>query len=226
MQRYNTFNQIHKALRALLYDAALTLQQTDFALKGECDAAVEKVVAILDLLENHAHQEDNQILPAIFDFEPSVVDAFEQEHVKDGELSRALENTIAELYRSGSLTEKVRLGRQLTSGFIQFMIFNLNHMAKEEEVLNEILWRYYSDEEIKKIEAVIKQSTPPEKQPFVAKWMLRGISNTEAVIWLKELQHHAPPALFQKVFSLAEAELPATRFQQIATHFFSYELSA
>lgn len=226
MQRYNTFNQIHKALRALLYDAALTLQQTDFALKTECDAAVEKVVAILDLFENHAHHEDTQVLPAVFAFEPSVADVFEQEHVKDGELSRGLETTIAQLYRTGSLTEKVRLGRELTSGFIQFMIFNLNHMAKEEDVLNEILWRYYSDEEIKKIEAVIRQNTPPEKQPFVAKWMLRGISNTEAVIWLKELQHHAPAPLFQKMFALAEAELPAVRFQQIATHFYNTAVSA
>jgi hypothetical protein len=217
--RYNTFNQIHKALRALLYDAALSLQQTDFTIKEECDAAIEKVVAILELFEDHAHHEDNHILPAIFSFEPAIVDAFEQEHVTDLELSRALQLTIAELYRTTTTEDKQRLGRQLTIAFIQFMIFNLNHMAKEEEILNEILWRYYSDEEIKKIEVVIRQSTPAEKQPFVVKWMLRGVSNTEAIAWLKSLQQHLPTPVFQGVLSIAEAELPATRFQKISAHF-------
>ena len=215
MQRYNSFNQIHKALRALLYDTALSLQQTDFIVKAECDAAVEKVVAVLDLFEEHADNEDTHILPAIFSFEPSIVDAFEQEHVQDLELSRKLHLTIAELYRPTTPVEKQTLGRQLTITFIQFMVFNLNHMAKEEEILNEILWRYYTDDEIKKIEAVIRQSAPAAKQPFVIKWMLRGISNSEAVAWLKGLQQQLPIPVFDGILAIAEAELPASRIQQI-----------
>jgi hypothetical protein len=219
MQRYNTFNQIHKALRALLYDTALFLQQTDFAAKEECDAAVEKVGAVLDLFETHAQQEDHHLLPALFDFEPSVVDAFEQEHVKDGELSQALYTTIAELYRTTTASDKLRLGRRLTADFIQFMIFNLNHMAKEEDVLNNLLWNYYTDAEIRAMEQVIRKNTPPEKQPFVAKWMLRGLSNREAVNWLADVQQHAPAALFERFFSMAKNELPENRYQQIAAHF-------
>jgi hypothetical protein len=219
MQRYNTFNQIHKALRALLYDTALALQQTDFIVKEECDAAIEKVVAILDLFEDHAHHEDHHVLPAVFLFEPAVADVFEKEHVTDLELSRALQLNIAELYRTTSLEAKGRLGKQLTSAFIQFMIFNLNHMAKEEDILNDILWRYYSDAEIKKIEAVIRQNTPVAKQPFVVKWMLRGLSNNEIISWLKGLQPQLPAPVFDGILTLAEAELPTTRFQQIVAHF-------
>src|SRR5439155_17750015 len=111
------------------------------------------------------------------------------------------------------------LGKQLTSAFIQFMIFNLNHMAKEEDILNEILWRYYSDAEIKKIEAVIRQNAPTKKQPFVVKWMLRGLSNKEVISWLKSLQPQLPAPVFDGILTLAEAELPTTRFQQIAAHF-------
>lgn len=219
MQRHNAFNQIHKALRAMLYDAALSLQQTDFACAAACDAAVEKIVALLYVFDEHAHHEDNHILPALERFEPSVVDAFEQEHVLDLQLSRALQATVADLYRTRQESEKVRLGKHLTRTFIQFMIFNLNHMAKEEAVLNELLWRYYSDAEIKKIEAVIRQNVPPEKQPFIATWMLRGISNSEAVSWLMEMQQHAPAAVFQQVFAIAKAEWPADRFEQLAAHF-------
>ena len=215
MQRYNTFNQIHKALRALLYDTAMCLQQTDFETAEECDAVIEKVLSVLELFEEHAHHEDNHILPAIFSFEPSVVDAFEQEHVTNLQLGRALQETIAEMYRTKRDTEKLRLGKQLTNTFIQFMIFNLNHMAKEEDVLNAILWRYYSDAEIRQIESVIRQNTPAEKQPFVAKWMLLGISNREATDWLKSLQQQAPTPLFETLLTFAENTLPTERFEKI-----------
>ena len=38
MSRFNVFNQIHKGLRAMLYDTALTLQQTHFDDAGQADA--------------------------------------------------------------------------------------------------------------------------------------------------------------------------------------------
>ena len=41
MQRYNGFTIIHKALRAMLYDSALTLQQTYFA-DDKAEVALQK----------------------------------------------------------------------------------------------------------------------------------------------------------------------------------------
>jgi hemerythrin-like domain-containing protein len=219
MPRYNTFNQIHKALRALLYDAALCLQQTDIDDGESCDAIVEKVVAILDLFEAHAYNEDQHLLPAVALFEPSVADVFEQEHETGLRLSKTIQETIAGLYRTKQQADKVRLGNSLTRTFIQFMIFNLNHMAKEEEVLNAFLWRYYSDAEIKQMERIIQQNTPPEKQPFVARWMLCGISNNEAAGRLNEVKQQAPASQFEAVLALAQTELPENRFTQIAAHF-------
>ena len=80
--RFNIFNQVHKALRALLYDTALTLQQTHFSNADEAEAAIAKVKAVLDVFDQHAEHEDNFVLPAIQQYEPSMVDAFEQEHVE------------------------------------------------------------------------------------------------------------------------------------------------
>jgi len=74
MQRYNGFTLIHKALRALLYDAALTLQQTYFADIEEAEPAIEKVETVLFLFERHAHHEDRFVLPAIVTYEPRLVE--------------------------------------------------------------------------------------------------------------------------------------------------------
>jgi len=46
--------------------------------------------------------------------------------------------------------------------------------------------------------------------------MLSGISNSEAIAWLKELQKQLPAPVFEGITAIAEAELPASRFQQIA----------
>jgi hypothetical protein len=40
--RYNVFNQIHKALRSLLYDTAVCIQKTDFS-SDAASATIEKV---------------------------------------------------------------------------------------------------------------------------------------------------------------------------------------
>jgi hypothetical protein len=70
MKRYNIFNQIHKGLRALLYETIIKLQQTDFTDAEDADEAVQQVKIILDLFDEHAHTEDNFILPAIVEYEP------------------------------------------------------------------------------------------------------------------------------------------------------------
>jgi len=38
---------------------------------------------VILLFEKHAHSEDSYIFPAVEKYDPSVADAFEQEHVKD-----------------------------------------------------------------------------------------------------------------------------------------------
>src|ERR671912_538002 len=104
MLRFNIFNQIHKGLRAMLYDTALTIQQTSFSDAAETEAALRKVRAAVDTFDKHAKHEDAFVLPAIQEYEPSLVDAFEQEHVKDHALSEKLKGLLM-VYKHASKTE-------------------------------------------------------------------------------------------------------------------------
>ena len=47
MNRFNSFLFVHKGLRAMLYDASLTLQQTDFSMSAEAEKALTKVDNVL-----------------------------------------------------------------------------------------------------------------------------------------------------------------------------------
>ncbi|HEX2630917.1 MAG TPA: hemerythrin domain-containing protein [Chitinophagaceae bacterium] len=213
--RFNTFNQIHKALRALLYDAALTLQQTSFSNPDEAEDALEKLRIVLDVFDKHAQHEDHFILPAIQQYEPSIADSFEQEHVEDHELAEKLRNLMLLFEKQQDPRKKEETGHAILHAFIAFLSFNLDHMAKEETVLNDRLWRYYSDAEIIALNQKIVASIPPAEMQFTAAWMMKGMNNTEITGWLKVVQKTAPEVVFSMLFSIAEKELPAMRFRRI-----------
>ena len=215
MQRYNSFNIIHKGLRAALYQTALQLQQTDFTESDQVEDAINKVREVVLLFEGHAHKEDHFVLPLINEYEPSVVATFNAEHQKDEQLGVELEGAVKKLSQSSTSQEMLVAGGELTTCFVRFMVFNLEHMAKEEDIINQILWRYYSDDEIKAVVAQISQSTPPWMHDFYAKWMLRGISNGEVISWMKMVEKAQPPVVFQTLVQKAEQELPRKRFQKI-----------
>jgi hypothetical protein len=224
MQRYNIFNLIHKGLRASLYQTALQLQQTDFSIEEETEDALNKVREIIMLFEGHAHKEDSFILPAIREYEPSVVACFESEHETDEALGDQLRSTI-ELITIASPSDRVTMGASLTESFVSFMVFNLNHMAKEEDILNKLLWRYYSDDEIKSIGQQISSSTPPWIQEFYATWMLRGINNSEATTWMQAIEKGTPPVVFRTLLKKASEELPERRFKQVQRELSDFVIS-
>ena len=213
--RYNIFYQIHKGLRAMLYETAIELQRTDFTNDEEATEALEKVTAAADLFDKHAYHEDTVVFPAVEQYEPSVVDAFEQEHVRDHELGSRLRILITMFDSVQTDEERINLGSAIRRSFVEFLAFNLEHMAKEEDIINNLLWRYYTDEEIRAIEQHIGSGQTPEAAAIVSKWMLRGLSNVEIAQWLRTVEKNAPEFVFNNLFSMAEKELPNARFRQV-----------
>ena len=213
--RYNTFYQVHKALRAMLYETGSELQRTDFNSGEEVTSLLANITTVVDVFDKHAYNEDHFVFPAVEQYEPSVVDSFEQEHVRDHELSTQL-RTLINIYSSlKSDEERIQLGSALRKAFVDFLAFNLVHMAKEEDIINNLLWRYYTDEQIRVIEKQIIAIQAPESTAVVWKWMLRGLSNWEITNWLKAVKQSAPEFMFNNLVATAEKELPRDRFQQV-----------
>jgi hypothetical protein len=215
MQRYQIFNNIHKGLRAALYQTALKLQQTDFLIEEEAEEATNKVREVIMLFDTHAGKEDRFILPAIAAYEPSVVDLIELEHEKDLQLSRQLNQLVSQYSTAASFDEKLATGAALTIAFVEFMVFNLQHMAKEEDLLNTILLRYYTDEELVDISSRIVAATPAWFNEFYSAWMLRGLNTREMINWMKVVEKNAPAMVFQDLYNASKRELSPSRFYRI-----------
>jgi hemerythrin-like domain-containing protein len=212
MQRYNIFFPIHKGLRAMLYETAIQLQQTSFVDIDEAAEAIEQVKTVVDLFESHADKEDNYVFPAIASWEPSVVAAFEQEHVEDHELGESLQKWLTAFDYAVAPSAKQTIGEELTKAYIQFMVFNLRHMAKEEQVISPILWRYYTDSELHDITLKIMRAVPQEEMASFSRWMVRGLNNAEILYWLRGVKNSAPAPAFQALLAVAEKELHPHRW--------------
>lgn len=205
--RYNLFNFIHKALRAQLYDAALTLQKTDFINEAEAETAMEKVHLTLKSFESHAEKENKFILPAISKHDEQKAAMIESEHDTDESLSEQMKNKM-EALRFAPVELKNKTGRQLFYLFIEFTGFNLIHMNKEEHVLNEILWEHNSDAELMAITGEIMKSIPPSEMMEIFPWMMKGITNLELIGFLADLEKGLPQETFDSVMHMAHRTIP------------------
>ena len=215
MQRYNAFNMIHKALRHMMYDTALTLQQTWFADNNEAAIAIEKIESVIHIFERHAHHEDNYVLPAVEKYDAALVASFEAEHEKDLSLGNMLKNLI-NIYRNVNFEEeRINVGSAICKAFIDFMVFNLEHMGKEEILINKVLWEHYTDEQLHGISQQITASIPPEEMAYTSKWMIRSINNKEAIGWLSQVKAAAPAFVLQSIITEAVNTLPAERLERI-----------
>lgn len=208
MQRLNSFNLIHKALRAMMYDAALTLQQTYFADVDEAEAVLAKVKSVVRQLEQHAYYEDVFILPAIEAFEPELVEAFEKEHVANAKIGNRLQ-TLITMYRSLQTSEeRINCGSCISKSFRDFLVINITHMSKEEIEINRVLWANYTDQQLLELNERLTAAIPPEEKMLSAKWMLRSINKAEAISWLQAVQQTLPACVFDALIDMTYTELP------------------
>src|SRR5512145_880463 len=124
MERYNIFYQIHKGLRALLYETALRLQQTDFDLTEEADEAIASLTEVIALFEKHAHTEDTYILDPLEAREPAVAALFGHDHEKDHQLGERLSSLLVMLRHTLPANERKLIGSAIRLAFVEFMVFN------------------------------------------------------------------------------------------------------
>lgn len=213
MQRFNTFNMIHKALRAMLYDTALTMQQTYFADTDEAAIALEKMNQVIHAFEQHGMHEDTILMPVISKYDQSMIASFEDEHKEDVSLGNKLMHLHKIYNATVSPEERILAGSVITRAFREYMVFNLEHMQREEVELNQLLWEHYSDEELLEINARIVATIDPAEMAATAPWFFRGINKDEAIKWLISVKENAPEFAFESLFELTKTNVPS-RFRE------------
>ncbi len=215
MQRYNIFNQLHKGLQALLFDTAIMLQQTAFCNASEGRFAIEKLDMLLHLFSQHALLEDTHLLPTLRCCDEEAIRSLEKDHQADRVATSRLKGLMQTYEHAVSGYDRLDAGKTIGNAFRELLVANLKHMAREEEVLNNILWSRFNDAEIFTFEQKILAHIPQEELTVYSQWMIRGMNNHEIIAWLKTIEKTAVGPVFQVLFAMAENELSAIRWQKI-----------
>lgn len=203
----------------MLYDTALLIQKADFASPG-AQPVMAQLEELLSYFESHAHHEDHHILPAIQKFDAALVDDFEQQHVEDHRLGAELNRLIRNWKGEPRGDEMRAIGAQLFYTFNEFIAFNLYHMNKEEDLLNAVLWKNYSDPELMQITQRIVADIKPEILLAQSRWMMRSINHQERVAWLSGLKASAPAPVLALFTRMAQDELTLAEWMELKTQVF------
>ncbi len=111
--------------------------------------------------------------------------------------------------------EQVAAGHPILKAYTGFLITQLDSMAREDNLLNAVLWRYYTDEELMALEKEIVTKMSPRDLATLSKWVIRGMNNAEIIEWLRTIERCSVASVFISFFTSAEQELPEERWQKI-----------
>jgi hypothetical protein len=215
MDRYNIFQQLHKALQGLLFDTAILLQQTDFGRASEAAIALDKLNTLLHLFTQHAALKEKHLLPAIQNVEPGVAFALAQQQGPQFVCIQRLQGLITMYDHAISTDDKREAGRSINQAYTGGVINLLRYMHGEEQITSSTLWRYYTDAEILGMEQEIVADISTEDISLYSEWMIRSMNNQEITQWLKTVERTAEGPMFQSVFAFAENELSLPRWQKV-----------
>jgi hypothetical protein len=213
--RFNPFGQVHKGLRALLYDTALLIQHTDFTVEEETAAVVQRIQLVSRLFAHHAEIEDSQVFPMILKQAPGIVADFEGWQQINHQLSNGLEKCLWLFTETNTPEQNCYAGNELLQSFNAFLAFNVEHMRKEETMVNKCLWQHYTDAELLKNTQEIGASVSPEENRHFGFWMLRGMATHEIIAWYNSIKLSAPSPVFALLCDLAEEAVPAKKWDSI-----------
>jgi hemerythrin-like domain-containing protein len=205
----------------MLFDAGARIQQTDFTKAKQADAAIEIVRQTTRSFLYHLSKEDSLLYHSVVLYAPYIVAMIEQTNAKDEKLARTVDQIVERYKDLTSKNEMISFGLQLQAAFFEFTAAVLQHMNKEETVVNELLWSHYNDKQLVILEVeMLKQSTPEACTWYTGK-ILKELSNMEILIWINGIAEHASSNIIDKLISTTQRVLPIDRWQMIRGKFVS-----
>jgi hypothetical protein len=150
--RYNIFNKAHLPLKRALIESCVLLDKLRNQERISASEVLKKVDEVLYLYSEQITYEALHILPFVFEYEPSVCSNYTVEHNSISILAGNLKPLLQSYFQQQKREDQLKVMGLISESYNEFLLANFNHMDDEEAVLNEILWRYYSDEVLTQIE--------------------------------------------------------------------------
>ncbi|MEL0169044.1 MAG: hemerythrin domain-containing protein [Pseudomonadaceae bacterium] len=214
LPRYDIYALIHKGLRACLTESLINLGRVDLHADKELNAVLDQVSDLLAICRGHLKHENTFIHPAMDAVEPGVATEMYHHHDQHVAMILVLQAQLEHLAECPR-NQRAPLAAQLYRKLAVFVADNLAHMHEEETDNNAVLWRHYSDEQIRDIEHRLVQSISPEDNARYMRWMLTAMNHQEREQLLSEMRAAAPQPVFEGVLAIARGALPTLEWGKL-----------
>lgn len=200
-RRIEIYRGPHKGLRFLLANLLLKMGTTSFASAREAEAVITDLEVVLWVCDGHIAHEDAHIRPALVQRAPSAVSTLDAEHVEHARQVAELRSLAAALADATPTDTRRAIGDTLLLQYSVFVAETLAHMAYEERVVQPLLDRLFSAEELISIHEEIVGSVPPHEMIVYLRGMIPGANKEERAEMLGNIRAHAPREGFALLLS-------------------------
>ena len=213
--RYNIFKRTHKGLRSMLFNAGAKIQHTDFTKQRQAAYTINSIKQTTLSFLYHVNKEDSIIYHAVAMEAPYIVAMMEKSNKKDSALAKSINDLMDSYERLNTKREKIAFGLQLQSSFFEFTAAVLQHINKEESVINELLWAKYSDRELAAMEVEIMKQVTPDDCTWYTGNIMKGLSHEEIIKWIGGVMEYSSQNMIEKLIRTARKVLPTEQWHMI-----------
>lgn len=213
--RLDLYGGIHKALRAAMSDALLTLGRCDPQDDADLSAMAATLRELLHFCEQHVHHEDRFMHPAIHARAPGVSDDAaddHHDHLEHIAMLRAELDALLACAPAGRDAAALALYRRLSL----FVAENFEHMLIEETRHNSALWARYSDEELAALHNQLVASIPPQEMMATLRWLVPFMAHGERCALLSDMRAHAPAPAFEAALAVVRPHLSGRDWDKLS----------
>lgn len=213
--RHDLYSQIHKALRAMMFDSLDRLGRVDVHDADDCRQALDQTERLLAQLARHVEHENKFLHTAIEARRPGAAAVASDDHAQHLDSIDELRAEIAAL-RVAAPAQAAPLAQRLYRHLALFVAENLEHMHAEETIHNATLWTLYTDAELEALHGRLVASVEAAELMQVALWMARASQPQELAGLLGGMQAGMPAPAFEAVLQQVRTQLDEGRWAQLA----------
>jgi hypothetical protein len=220
-ERENLFRPIHKGIRSMLYDLGSQLQTVNFADVNESNQFATRLKhdlgnslsnCMLCLLSAHASHEERDIFSQVRPHDPAAVETAMKEHAEVIRRVGGVSKTCDEVMRLTTPASRLEAGNRLNEEVDSLLAFYLSHLNHEEALLVPVLWRWFTDEQIRAMRTVFYASLPSPLFETWMRWTLPSLNQEELVALFSDLKMGPETARFDDWVRMARETLNLPRW--------------
>jgi hypothetical protein len=175
MTRFDLFGAVHKGLRAALFDAVVQTGRVDFEQSEDALKVAAVVRRALGFLAEHAEHEEREVFPDVARLSAELAAELAADHSHVGGLEKQI-RALLDRIPGAAACERVSIGRRLAHRLALLTAEQLEHMEREETVVNRLLWAHRADEQLLVLHARVVASIGSQRMAEWTELLLPALS--------------------------------------------------